>query len=162
MSDEIYKEIQDTVNVIYHVAATIKFNAHLNTAININLVGTYRTIELAKSLKELSTYVYVSTAFCNCNNYQGVIEEKFYPTEYDPYEMMKIANSEDEQFPDNDTEEYKKMLNTHPNTYTFSKQIAENLIVREMSGMPVGIVRPSIGEYFIMKLKEKVYFSELK
>lgn len=149
MTDEIYKELQDNVNIIYHVAATIKFNAPLNTAININVVGTYRSIELAKSLKDLSTYVYVSTAFCNCNNYTGIeeiIEEKFYPTEYDPYDIMRIAESDTEQFPDNDTEEFKKMLNTHPNTYTFSKQIAENLIVREMSGMPVGIVRPSIGE----------------
>lgn len=149
MSDEIYTELQNNVSVIYHVAATIKFNAPLNTAIKINVVGTYRTIQLAKSLKELSTYVYVSTAFCNCNNYTGIIEEKFYPTEYDPYDMMKIAESENEQFPDNDTEEFIKMLKTHPNTYTFSKQIAENLLVKEMSGMPVGIVRPSIGEHIL-------------
>lgn len=34
----------------------------------------------------------------------------------------------------------------HPNTYTYSKRLAENLIAAEKSNMPVCIIRPSIGK----------------
>lgn len=40
----------------------------------------------------------------------------------------------------------KTMIGEHPNTYTFTKQLAENLIQKEMTGMPAGIVRPSVGK----------------
>lgn len=34
----------------------------------------------------------------------------------------------------------------HPNTYTYSKRLAENVVAAEKSNMPVSIIRPSIGK----------------
>jgi len=31
-----------------------------------------------------------------------------------------------------------------PNTYTYTKQLAEDLLIKEGAGMPLAIVRPSI------------------
>ena len=38
----------------------------------------------------------------------------------------------------------KKILKTYPNTYTFSKNLAEQIVASKCKDMPVAIVRPSI------------------
>lgn len=39
-----------------------------------------------------------------------------------------------------------RLLDSYPNTYAYTKQIAEDVVKQEGHGMPVGIVRPSIGK----------------
>lgn len=146
MKDDVMKELQNKVNIIYHSAATIKFNTHLRQAINTNLTGTLRTIEFAKSLKNLSSYVYISTAFCN-SNHRGFIKETVYLTEQDPYDMIRLSENSSAWLEGNEPN-VKELIGEHPNTYTFTKQLAENLIVKEMTGYPAGIVRPSVGRTF--------------
>ncbi|XP_017466458.1 PREDICTED: putative fatty acyl-CoA reductase CG8303 [Rhagoletis zephyria] len=141
-SEVVLNELIDKVNVIYHSAATIKFSSPLRTAIKTNLTGTMRTIELAKKLKNLSAYVYFSTAFCNSNN-RGLIVEEVYKSQFDPYEMMKIAE-DDAYWEDFTDEKCKEIIRDHPNTYTFTKNLSENLLIAEMPGLPAAIVRPSI------------------
>lgn len=146
IKDDELQKLKETVHIVYHSAATIKFNTHLRTAITINLIGTHRTIEFAKSLKHLVSYVYLSTAFCNSNR-RGYIEEEVYPSVQDPYEMMKLAENE-ESWIGGVEPDVNALVGKHPNTYTFTKQLAENLILKEMNGYPIGIVRPSVGESF--------------
>lgn len=145
IKDDELQRLKDTVNIVYHSAATIKFNTHLRTAITINLIGTYRTIEFAKSLKRLDSYVYLSTAFCNSNQ-QSFIEEKVYTSEQDPYEMMKLVDDDKLWLRDSEAE-MNALVGNHPNTYTFTKQLAENLLLKEFAGCPAGIVRPSVGKF---------------
>ena len=38
----------------------------------------------------------------------------------------------------------KKILKTYPNTYTFSKNMAEQIVASKCRDLPVAIVRPSI------------------
>lgn len=142
--NELLNELINKVNIIYHSAATIKFSSPLRTAIKTNLTGTMRTLEFAKKLKNLSAYIYCSTAFCNSNNH-GLIEEQVYKSKFDPYKMIRMAD--DETLWENFTpEKCKAIIRDHPNTYTFTKNLAENLIIAEMDGFPAAIVRPSIGK----------------
>lgn len=147
LNGELLATLLAEVNIIYHVAATIRFNSFIGTAIKINLVGTQVAINFAKSLKSLSAFIYVSTAFCNsCYLNQG-IKEQVYPSAYDPHDMMKLVdanNNEEKDLPKTGTKELQDILGIHPNTYTFTKQLAENLVLKEMQGLPVGILRPSI------------------
>lgn len=146
MSDTQLNKLLANVNIIYHSAATIKFKSHLRTAIRTNLTGTLRTIEFAKRLHNLAAYVYLSTAFCN-SNHRGFIQESVYPSLQDPYEMMRLAADDTNWAPTAAKEpDTAALIGDHPNTYTFTKQLAENLIQREMAGLPAGIVRPSVGE----------------
>ena len=89
----------------------------------------------------------MSTAFCNsCYLNQGIME-KVYPSDKDPYEMIKLIdpnNNEGKEIPEIGSEAEKEFLGIHPNSYTFTKQLAENLIQKEMQNLPVGIMRPSI------------------
>ena len=38
----------------------------------------------------------------------------------------------------------KKILKTYPNTYTFSKNLAEQIVASKCKDLPVAIVRPSV------------------
>ena len=145
MTDETYQDLCEKVNIIYHSAATIKFNSHLRTAIRTNLTGTLRMIEFAKNLKDLASFVHLSTAFCN-SNYRGLLSEKVYPSPHDPYEMMKLAENDSAWLNCNTRAEWQHIIKEHPNTYTFTKQLAENLVLKDMAGYPAGIVRPSVGK----------------
>lgn len=135
------------MNIVYHVAATIRFNSFLGTAIKINLVGTQVVVNFTKQLRSLASFVYVSTAFCNsCYLNQG-IKEVVYPSAHDPHDMIKLVdanNNSEKELPQTGTKELQEILGIHPNTYTFTKQLAENLIVKEMGNLPAGIIRPSI------------------
>lgn len=143
--DDILEELRSKVNVIFHSAATIKFNSHLRVAIKTNLTGTLRVIEFAKSLDNLASFVHLSTAFCN-SNYRGLITEKVYPPVQDPYDMLQMAENDDEWINCKTRADWLHIIKEHPNTYTFTKQLAENLVMKEMAGLPTAIIRPSIGE----------------
>ena len=41
----------------------------------------------------------------------------------------------------------RRLLGNRPNTYTYTKALAESLLVSECEDMPLAIVRPSIGEF---------------
>lgn len=143
LEDRVLQEIREQVQVIFHSAATIKFNEDLKHAIEINVLGTKRTLELAKSLQHLASYVYLSTAFCN-SNYRGLIKEKVYSSGHDPADMISRAQRNEFPLSSHDPKT-KAIIGRHPNTYTFTKQLAETMILNEMRGLPVGIVRPSVG-----------------
>lgn len=143
MPSDVYDDLLRKVNIVIHSAATIKFKSPLRSAIITNVTGTMRTIEFAKRLERLKAYVYLSTAFCNSDQ-SGFIQETVYQSVQDPYEMMKLADNEQQWTGDVQPDEVV-LCGRHPNTYTFTKQLAENLIQREMGGMPAGIVRPSVG-----------------
>ena len=66
----------ENVNIVFHIAATVKFNEALNVAVNINTKGTARIIQLCKELKNVISVVHVSTAYSN--SYLSEIEEKVY------------------------------------------------------------------------------------
>lgn len=148
-SDETLKELRSNVNIIFHCAATIKFNSHLRDAIRTNLTGTLRVIEFAKSLDNLTSFVHLSTAFCN-SNYRGLITEKVYPPVQDPYEMLEMAENDEAWLQCKTRADWLHIIKEHPNTYTFTKQLAENLVMKEMAGLPTAIIRPSIGELKIL------------
>ncbi|KAL9922102.1 putative fatty acyl-CoA reductase CG8303 isoform 1-T3 [Glossina fuscipes fuscipes] len=141
-TNDLFTELIDKVHVIYHIAATIKFSSPLRTAIKTNVTGTMHTIEFAKKVKNLAAYVYYSTAFCNSNN-RGLILERVYKSKFDPYDMLKWAE-DDNAWLDFNEDKCKATIMDHPNTYTFTKNLAENLLMAEMKNMPVAIVRPSV------------------
>ncbi|KAL7032641.1 hypothetical protein ACKWTF_007369 [Chironomus riparius] len=147
ISQEILDMLYEEVNIVYHVAATIKFNTFIGEAIKINLIGTQVAVEFTKQLKNLASFVYVSTAFCNsCYLNQG-IKEQVYESSVDPYDMIKLVTDNqdyDKTLPKTGTPELLEFISPHPNTYTFTKQLAENLIKRELKNYPAGIIRPSV------------------
>ena len=138
LSSENRKRILDT-NIIFHGAATVRFNESIRLAVNINVRGTKQFLLLAKEMPDFKAFIYISTAFSHCI-YQ-FIEEKFYPP---PIETDKILTLLDIL----DDEQIEKLtpalIGKWPNSYAYTKAIAEDAVRQYSTGIPVCIVRPSI------------------
>lgn len=106
----------------------------------MNIVGTKKVIELCKKLMQLDAFVHVSTAYSNCN--RSFVNEEVYKPSVDPDNMIKFAEWISDEMADKIT---PTLIGSWPNTYTYTKAIAESLVVQECEGkMPCAIVRPAI------------------
>lgn len=53
ISTEDREKLSEEVNVIFHGAATVRFDEKLRIAVGINVLGTREILKLAKSVKNL-------------------------------------------------------------------------------------------------------------
>ncbi|XP_017147109.1 putative fatty acyl-CoA reductase CG5065 isoform X2 [Drosophila miranda] len=133
------KHVTENTNIVFHMAATLKLEGNLRDAIDMNLVGTKRALAVAKQMKNLEAFIHLSTAFCNCD--QEVMYEKVYEFPHKPEDLIRMAEWMDVKTLDTITPD---LLKPHPNTYTYSKRLAEILVRDHYESMPVIIARPSI------------------
>lgn len=132
------------VDIIYHCAACVRFNDPLTSAIVTNVRSTREVINLAMEAKHLKAFVHVSTAYCNVNKRITVMEEKLYPQNGDWRQAIDLAEKGEENLVDILT---KKYTYPNPNTYTFTKALAEHLVSDMCLGkIPTAIVRPTVGK----------------
>lgn len=133
------KLIIDEVSIVFHSAATVRFDESLRDAVTQNLEGTKKITDLCHKMKHLEALVHVSTAYCNC--YREEIEEKVYPMSVQPLQILDALEWMDDATLESIT---PKLLGQHPNTYTFTKALAETFLAQKCSDLPIAIVRPSI------------------
>ncbi|XP_075988819.1 fatty acyl-CoA reductase wat-like isoform X2 [Anticarsia gemmatalis] len=143
ISDEDRKTIIKEVDIIIHGAATITFDAPLRSTILTNVRGTREIISLAKQCKKLRSFLYISTAFSHATiSSEGQeILEQFYPCPVDPDLMVKFVESVDE---DRLNSLQRGLILNWPNTYSFSKAIAEEMVRLKAGDLPICILRPTI------------------
>ncbi len=53
LSEEDKKKLSEEVTIIFHSAATVRFDEKLKLAIGINVIGTREMMKLAKTVKNL-------------------------------------------------------------------------------------------------------------
>jgi fatty acyl-CoA reductase len=53
LSDEDRQRVVTEVNVVFHAAATVRFNESLKTAVTLNTLGTQRIIQLCRDMQNL-------------------------------------------------------------------------------------------------------------
>ena len=84
----------------------------------------------------------MSTAYVNSNR-KGFIEEKIYdlPGVSDPEEEIERIQKLSPQFI---SENESKLIHKYPNTYTFTKSMAERMLKKKSGHLKVTIVRPII------------------
>jgi fatty acyl-CoA reductase len=58
LSEEDSHVLTNNVSVVFHAAAIINFNASLQSAINTNLVGTKRILQLCHHMPKIKVRVY--------------------------------------------------------------------------------------------------------
>ncbi|XP_072948454.1 fatty acyl-CoA reductase wat-like [Epargyreus clarus] len=148
LSEDDWKTITEEVNVIFHMAATVNFQEEVRCAIITNVRGTREIITLARACRQLKSMVHVSTAFAHAtkNRIKKAVHEDFYEASIAPEDMIALAeNNEVEYFNDF----FKKHGSDWPNTYTFTKAVAEETVRTMAADLPVCVVRPAavIGAY---------------
>ncbi|XP_044763439.1 putative fatty acyl-CoA reductase CG5065 [Coccinella septempunctata] len=139
ISSEDRKTLQEEVEFFYHSAATTRFDDTMKYAVTMNTRGTKFALDLAHQCKKLKCFIHVSTAYVN--PLQDVLDEKYYPPPANPYEVLNSINWIKEDAMGNFT---KQLLGDIPNTYTFTKALAEALVYDQMEKLPAIVVRPSV------------------
>uniref|UniRef100_A0AAQ5XJC3 Fatty acyl-CoA reductase n=1 Tax=Amphiprion ocellaris TaxID=80972 RepID=A0AAQ5XJC3_AMPOC len=131
--------LSDRVHVVFHCAATIRFNEPLKDAMQLNVLATQKMLSLARRMKQLEVFIHVSTAYANCD--RELIEEVIYQP---PVDYRKLIDTLDWMDDDLVSALTPKLIGKRPNTYTYTKALAEYLVQQEAGDLNVAIVRPSI------------------
>lgn len=90
----------------------------------------------------LQVFVHISTAFSQCVHEH--VEERFYTPSVDPFELIRAIEQESRM--DEFEIMAKKIIEPWPNTYAFTKSLAEEVVHRYKTKLPIAVVRPSIGK----------------
>lgn len=86
------------------------------------------------------SFVHVSTAYSNCHLPE--VYEELYPAPIDPGRLIQLTEWLDDRVLEDLT---PRLVSPRPNTYTYTKALAEHLLVNDAGKLPISIVRPSIG-----------------
>uniref|UniRef100_A0A0A9WBX3 Fatty acyl-CoA reductase n=2 Tax=Lygus hesperus TaxID=30085 RepID=A0A0A9WBX3_LYGHE len=139
LSPEERQLLINEVGIVFHGAATVRFDEQLKVAFNINIRGTREVLDLAREMKNLKGFIHVSTAYANCH--KNEIEERLYESPIDVKKLEDMINTLDEDIL---TSIQPKLLGKWPNTYAFTKAVAEHVVHDYGRGIPRIIFRPAI------------------
>lgn len=141
-----YIKAMENVSLVIHSAATVRFDEPLKAAINLNVSATYEAIKLSKKFPRLDLFCHISTFYSNPN--LKFVENKLYPPPMDWQTAIKLSES---NIPDENINIFgKKYIQGFPNTYTFTKNLSENVVNDHSHLFPVLIVRPSISKLLVI------------
>jgi nucleoside-diphosphate-sugar epimerase len=140
VSESDSERLQKELTHIIHCAASVRFDLPIAEAASINITGALRVLEFAKGCGKLQRLVDVSTAYVTPHPGGGpiVVEEKLVKLPFDATDVYQeiIAGRSDEK---------ALMARTgHPNTYTFTKCLAETLLAERREDVPLTLLRPSV------------------
>ncbi|NXK73567.1 FACR1 reductase, partial [Amazona guildingii] len=139
ISAEDEEELLTRINIVFHCAATVRFDEPLKHALQLNALGTQRLLELARQMQNLEAFIHISTAYANC--IRKCIDEIIYPPPAEPKKLFDLIEWLDESIIEDIT---PKLLGDWPNTYTYTKALSEYLIQQEKGNLNIAIIRPSI------------------
>ena len=97
-------------------------------------------LQLAKECSQLEVFTHISTAYANCNR-TGYIEEMIYDDDQDVEAIVKnIMQKNVKEIKDTE----KQLIGVFPNTYTFTKNLAEKQLKKNLGNVRCVLYRPSI------------------
>uniref|UniRef100_A0A3P8X8B1 Fatty acyl-CoA reductase n=1 Tax=Esox lucius TaxID=8010 RepID=A0A3P8X8B1_ESOLU len=127
------------INIIFHCAATIRFDEPLKHALQLNVMATQQLISLAQQMPHLQAFIHISTAYANCNRRH--IDDIIYPPPVEPKKLIDSLEWMEDSIVRDIT---PRLIGDHPNTYTYTKALAECVVQKESSKLSIAIIRPSI------------------
>lgn len=138
MSDEDRLRLRN-VSIIFHSAASVRFDDTLKDAVFMNTRGTREIISFAKSLRDVKVVQHVSTTYSHPE--LKFVGEKIHEPYVDWKKTIEICETLDEEALDIATPKFTQFM---PNTYTFTKALAEQIVDDHKNELPLMIFRPSI------------------
>ncbi|XP_023673586.1 fatty acyl-CoA reductase 1-like isoform X2 [Paramormyrops kingsleyae] len=139
LSTEDEDMLKAHIHVIFHCAATIRFDEPLKRALRLNVAATQELLGLAEHMPKLEAFIHISTAYAHCNHKH--IEDVVYPSPVEPNILLSSLEWMDDSIVDDIT---LRLLADWPNTYTFTKALAESIVNQHGEKFNTAIVRPSI------------------
>ncbi|GBM17075.1 Fatty acyl-CoA reductase 1 [Araneus ventricosus] len=141
MNEDDTHLLLEEVSIVFHCAAAVNFKKPLEFLLKNNVLSLSSVIELCRKMRKFEVLVYTSTAYSNSNHLIFPLREEVYRLPFHAGKFLDALKNEDK-------EELEKRI-AHckpdwPNSYNFSKCLAENVITDTASDLPIAIIRPSI------------------
>lgn len=145
LKPEIRQLLIEDLDIIINSAASVSFNNPLHEALQINYYGAVKILDLALECKHLECLSHISTAYVGINQAEQaeVMEVVSKDQNSDDWEVqlkniMSLNREECSRLE-------KQLTNGYPNTYTYTKNLAERHLLRYGGDrLKVVISRPSI------------------
>ena len=140
LTDEDWTKLTNEVNVIINSAASVRFDDPMVKALAINCLSAVSCLQLCKEATNCVSFVHISTCYANCQLL--TTEEKIYPTKVTLENLMEMSK----WMPADKLDELCKsdLFDGRPNSYVFTKALAEDYLSRHSQGLPVAITRLSM------------------
>lgn len=132
-------ERMKNVSIVFHSAASVRFDDPLKYAVFMNTRGTHELFKFVEKLENVAAVLHVSTTYSNPDRY--IVEEEIYPPVADWRKTIEICEKHDEDELNSLTGLYTNFM---PNTYTFTKNLAEHVVNDFKDKLPLTLFRPSI------------------
>lgn len=139
ISPEDVKTLTSCIHIVFHCAATIRFDEALKHALQLNVISTQQLLSLAQQMQQLQAFIHISTAYANCNRRH--IDEVIYPPPVEPKKLIDSLEWMDDSMVCDLT---PRLIGDRPNTYTYTKALAECVVQQESGRLNIAIIRPSI------------------
>lgn len=148
LDDDVAERLQKDVEVVFYCLDDAGFNRPLKEAFQTNVqIGKY-VLKWCRSFPNLKSVVYTSTFYSECT--KNFVEEKI--ADDLPFGNYKLCMKMLTGLTSEKCESIRgSMLGDYPNTYTFTKKLAEIMVQKEFAGdLPIAVYRPSVGNYLIV------------
>jgi len=132
IAPDVLTEIAAQTTIIIHSAANTSFSLSVQQAIHNNCMSTLQLAEMASSFGQLRHFVQVSTAYCNSNRPDGIIEEKLYALGDPEKELKEVAATGTSPH-----------AGRFPWPYGYAKHLTERLLFHRYPRLPIIVVRPT-------------------
>ncbi|KAG5891613.1 hypothetical protein JTB14_037127 [Gonioctena quinquepunctata] len=139
ISPEDQVHLNNSVTVVFHMAANVRFDQPIKDAVLLNTGGTLNVLDMACNFRKLKVFMHVSTSYCHCDVTE--LEEKLYSSPQDPRKMLDLVKWMDHELLEVLT---PTLLKNSPNTYSYTKSLTEQLVSEYTHKLPIVITRPSI------------------
>ena len=144
---EALERLRLSTTHIIHLAASVDFDLPIARAAEANVGGALNVLEFAKQCPKLEALVHCSTAYvAPADPDDAALPEAHVPSfqslvgldasqAYDQIRGGEVSQDETRLWLE---------ASGHPNTYTFTKALAEEMLLARRGALPLCIVRPSI------------------
>ncbi len=137
LSEHDLQVVTQKVTHVVHCAASVEFDLPIAEAAAANITSALNMLELARRIKPLHRMTTVSTAYVTPWRL-GSYTENLVP-------LPRAASAVYQSILDGTADEKAMLAETgHPNTYTFTKCVAEHLLMERKGEVQLAIVRPSV------------------
>ncbi|CAG9854988.1 unnamed protein product [Phyllotreta striolata] len=139
LSEVNLAQLEKRITSVFHMAANVRFDQPVKSAVQLNTGGTLNVLELACRFPDLKVFVHVSTSYCHCDVTE--LEERLYRAPQDPRKMLDLVKWMDDELLETLT---PTLLKNSPNSYAYTKCLTEQLVTEYSSKLNIAITRPSI------------------
>ncbi|XP_050558216.1 putative fatty acyl-CoA reductase CG5065 isoform X19 [Spodoptera frugiperda] len=139
--DQVALHQLNQVSVVFHSAATLKFDEPLAAAAEQNVRPVLTLMDICDQLANVQVFIHVSTAYSNAE--LCAVEERVYAAPLAPRRLLALVDA----LPPALLQEITpRLIAPKPNTYTFTKAVAESAVSERAPAAhyACAIFRPSI------------------